>query len=120
MVLSDGLGDMVTTISPVRVPMDVKMPYILYGVSGETDAQDKNRNAIDSCGIELNIFAESYGECVDISEKVRELLSHQRIAHTFDDGSTLVIDCSRMTAFDDSMTDDGFYRRGITFRVKTI
>ena len=119
-VLSGGLGDTVTTVSPVRVPTDVRMPYILYGVSGETDQHDKNRNAIDSCDVSLDIFAENYGECVDISEKVRDLLSYQRITHTFEDGSVLNIDCSRMSSFDDSMTCDGYYHRGISFSVKSI
>ncbi len=119
-VLSAGLGDAVTTVSPVRVPMDVKLPYVLYGVSGETDKSDKQRTALDTCEVQLDIFAASYGECVDISETVRDLLSFTRITHTFGDGSTLVIDCSRMTGFDDSMTADGFYRRGMSFTVKSV
>lgn len=119
-VLSEGLGDAVTTVSPVRVPMDMKMPYVIYGVSGETDKSDKLRNAIDACEVSLDIYAESYGDCVDISETVRSLLSRQRITHTFGDGSTLVMDCSRMSAFDDSMTDDGFYHRGMSFTVKAV
>lgn len=117
-VLSEGLGDAVTTVSPVRVPMDMRMPYILYGVNGETDKNDKQRNALDTCEVQLDIYAESYGECVDISEKARAMLSRMRITHTFKDGSTLVMDCSRMTGFDDSMTDDGFYHRGVSFMVK--
>lgn len=120
MVLSGGLGDAVTTVSPVRVPMDVRMPYILYGVNGGTDKSDKQRTAIDTCEVQLDIYAESYGECVDISETARDLLSRKRITHKFGDGSTLVIDCSRMTGFDDSMTDDGFYHRGMSFMVKAV
>lgn len=119
-VLSAGLKGEVNTISPVRVPMDEHRPFIIYDVSGETDTTDKQRNAIDTCTVELGIFAESYGQCVDISEKIRELLSHQRITHTFEDGSVINIDCSRMTGFGDSMTDDGYYHRSITFSVKSI
>ena len=119
-VLSEGLGEAVTTVSPVRVPMNIRMPYVIYGVSGETDKNDKQRNAIDACEVSLDIYAESYGDCVDISEVARDLLSRMRITHTFGDGSVLVADCSRMTAFDDSMTDDGFYHRGMSFTVKAV
>ena len=100
-VLSEGLGEAVTTVSPARVPMDVRMPYVIYGVSGETDRNDKLRTPMDSCMVTLDIFAESYGDCVDISEKARELLCGMRVTHTFKDGGTLVMDCSRLTDFDD-------------------
>lgn len=119
-VLSTGLGDAVTTVSPVKIPMDIKMPYVIYGVGGETDRSDKQRTCLDVCLVTLDIFAENYGECVDISEACRELLSGKRITHAFKDGSALVIDCSRMTDFDDGMTADGYYHRAVSFRVKSV
>ena len=119
-VLEEGLGEKVTTVSPVRVPMDVRMPYVLYGVSGATGRDDKQRTPMDTCLVTLDIFGESYGDCVDISEKARELLCGMRITHTFQDGGTLVVDCSRMTDFEDGMTSDGYYHRSVSFRVKSV
>lgn len=109
--LREVLGEYVNGVFPDKARTDIKLPYIIYQVEGESETNDKSRSSfLDSCTVVLHCFATHYSEAVALAELCRSALCGYIISHTFDDGSSIKIDCSKVTGFGGDVDPDCYDR----------
>lgn len=109
--LKSVFGKAINGVFPDKARTDIKLPYIIYQVDGDMETNDKSRSSfLDSCTVTLHCFSTHYGDAVDMAEVCRAALSGSTITHTFGDGSTIKIDCSKITGFSGDVDADCYDR----------
>lgn len=104
-------GNAINGVFPDKARTDVMLPYIIYQVDGDMETNDKSRSSfLDSCTVTLHCFATHYGDAVDMAEVCRASLSGSTVTHTFGDGSTIKIDCPKITGFSGDVDPDCYDR----------
>lgn len=93
----------VTKIYPI-VTAEAKLPYVYYEVTGMEQNPVKGSVGADTVHVEVNCLASTYGEAVELAEKVRGVLDC--VQASTDDG--LRIRSCHLTNMSHTFDDDAF------------
>lgn len=103
LVGSDELKSVATKIFPV-ITDAATLPYVYYRVTGMEQTPAKDNGGADTVHVETNCLAPTYGEAVELAEKVRKVLDYVRVRT---DGGLYIRSCT-MTGMEHYFEDDAF------------
>ncbi len=80
-----------------------ELPYIFYRVNSFEHDATKGKQGADTVGVEVVCCTETYAECVDLAEAVRNALDYQ--AYVSGDGLLRLRSCN-LSGYDQTWEDD--------------
>lgn len=110
-VLAAAIGHKVTKIFPV-VTDEAVLPYVCYHREGLDITPNKARHSADTAIIQVDCYAATYGQSVELAESVRQALDWCSITT----GTGLVIRSCHLTDAKEDWQDDA-YLQTLTFRL---
>lgn len=116
---SEKFGAVAKKLFPIIAEEGATLPYVCYRRTATGQDPVKGHvGGADRCQVTFVCYANTYDDSVDMVETLRELLEDGQWSHTFEDGQTLRVRCSRVVDSDEGYDDDAYAQTlGVEFRI---